>query len=126
VGAVLQARSFQPAADSLATNGMNSMCLGSASVARLAAVYLLFTVTLLMVPKADVPETAFDECNTQTNEMIVVAAASSLEHPQPATAFVPVPFARSPKHGAPRIRRIYPGQFIDSCRIFKLCCSLLC
>ena len=56
------------------------MLLRRARATRLASIYLLFTVALLMVPKADVPETSFDEANTPTNEMVVVKADSSIEH----------------------------------------------
>jgi hypothetical protein len=38
-----------------------------AKATRLAAAYLLFTVALMIVPKADIPETLFDEANTPTN-----------------------------------------------------------
>ena len=51
------------------------MFLRRARATRLAAAYLLFAVALLMVPKADIPETPFDEGNTQTNEMVVVKAS---------------------------------------------------
>ena len=46
---------------------MKFMFLRHAMAARLAAAYLLFTVALLMVPKADIPETLFDEANIPTN-----------------------------------------------------------
>jgi hypothetical protein len=41
------------------------MFLRHARATRLAAVCLLFAGALLMVPKADNPETPFDEGNTQ-------------------------------------------------------------
>ena len=47
------------------------MFLRHARTVRLAAAYLLFTVALVMVPKADIPDTLFDEANTPTNEIVV-------------------------------------------------------
>ena len=102
------------------------MCLGQARPTRLVAAYLLFSVTLLMVPKADIPETPFDEANTQTNEMVVVKAASSLEHRQSVTVSVPIMFAQSRKISVHKISPVYTGQLTDSCRFQELLCSLLC
>jgi hypothetical protein len=101
------------------------MFLRRARATRLAAAYLLFTVALLMVPKADIPETPFDEGNTQTNEMVVVKAASPLEHRQPVTASVPL-IAQSRKISVRRISLVYTGQLTNSCRFQELFCSLLC
>ena len=102
------------------------MFLRHARVARLAATYLLFTVALLMVPKADVPETPFDEGNTQTNEMVVVKAVSSLEHRQSVTVSVPIMFAQLRKISVRRISSVYEGQLTDPCRFRELFCFLLC
>ena len=65
------------------------MFLRHARAGRLAAAYLLFTVATVMVPKADISDTLFDEANTPTNEMVVQKAASSWEYRQSVTAFVP-------------------------------------
>jgi hypothetical protein len=102
------------------------MFLLRARATRLAAAYLLFTVTLLMVPKADIPETPFDEGNTQTNEMVVVKAASSLDYRQSVTVSVPIMFAQSRKISVLRISPVYIGQLTNSCRFQELFCSLLC
>jgi len=102
------------------------MFLRHALAARFGAAYLLFTVALLMVPKADVPETPFDEGNTQTNEMVVVKATSSLEHRQSITVSVPIMFAQSRKISVRRISPVYAGQLTVSCRFQELFCSLLC
>lgn len=102
------------------------MFLRRARATRLAAAYLLFSVTLLMVPKADNPETPFDEGNNQTNEMVVVKAASSLEHRQSVTASVPIIFAQSRKITVHKISPVYTGQLTDSCKFQELLCSLLC
>jgi hypothetical protein len=102
------------------------MLLRRARATRLAAAYLLFTVALLMVPKADVPETPFDEGNTQTNEMVVVKAVSSSEQRQSVIVSVPIMFAQSRKIRVRRIPPIYAGQLTDSCRFQELLCSLLC
>ena len=102
------------------------MFVRRARATRLAAVYLLFTVALLMVPKADIPETPFDEGNTQTNEMVVVKAASSLEYRQSVTVSVPIMFAQSRKISVLRISPVYKVQLTNSCRFQELFCSLLC
>jgi hypothetical protein len=98
-----------------------------ARATRLAGAYLLFTVALLMVPKADIPETPFDEANTQTNEMEVVDASSSLlEHRQSVTASVPIMFAQSQKMNIRKVSRVFVGRLTESCRFQELFCSLLC
>ena len=53
------------------TTGMKCMFLRHARPTRLAAACVLFTVALVMVPKADISETLFDEANTPTNEIVV-------------------------------------------------------
>ena len=102
------------------------MFLRRARATRIASAYLLFTVALLMVPKADIPETPFDESNTPTNEMAVVKAASSMEHRQSIIASVPVMFAQSQKISVRRTSPVYVGQLTDSCSFRELFCSLLC
>lgn len=96
-----------------------------ARATRLAAAYLLFAVALLMVPKADIPDTPFDEANTQTNEMVVTKDASSLEPRQSVTVSVPI-FAQSRKISIRRISPVLTGQLTDTCRFQELLCSLLC
>jgi hypothetical protein len=90
---------------------------------RLAAVYLLFTVALLMVPKADNPETPFDECNTQTNEMVVVRAAPSREYRPPATTFGLSILVQPWRISVRRVLPVFVGRFTDS-RVFRE--TLLC
>ena len=102
------------------------MFLRRARATRITSAYLLFTVALLMVPKADIPETPFDEANTPTNEMVVVKAASSIEHRQSIIASVPVMFAQSRNISVRRTSPVYAGQLTDSCRFRELFCSLLC
>jgi len=102
------------------------MFLHRARATRLAAAYLFFTVALLMVPKADIPETPFDEGNTQTNEMVVVRAALSLECPEPVTVSVPIAFTQSRRISVRGISPVYTGQLTDSCRLQELLCSLVC
>jgi len=96
------------------------------SATRLAVDCLLFTVALVMVPKADIPETLFDEANTPTNEMVVEKAASSLEYRQSVTAFVPRIFAQPPRISVRRILPVYEGRLTDSRTFRELFCSLLC
>jgi hypothetical protein len=90
------------------------MFLGHARPTRLAVVYLLFTVALLLVPKADISETPFDEANTPTNEIVVTKAASSWEHLQSVTAFVPRIFAQPRRSSVCRIFPVYAGRLTDS------------
>src|SRR3989442_6380509 len=86
-----------------ATRGIKSMFLRHARAGRLAAAYLLFTVATVMVPKADISDTLFDEANTPTNEMVVQKAASSWEYRQSVTAFVPRIFAQPRRISVRRI-----------------------
>src|SRR5438876_2512738 len=106
--------------------GVNSMFLRHTRAARLAVAYLLFTVALVMVPKADIPETLFDEANTPTNEMVVQKAASSWEYRQSGTAFVPKIFAQSRRISVSRILSVYAGRLTDSRTFRELFCSILC
>src|SRR5499425_2960691 len=102
------------------------MFLRRARATRLASACLLFAVALLMVPKADIPETPFDEENTQTNEMVVLKVASSLEHRQSVRLSVPTMFAQLRKISLRRISLVYTGRLTDSCRLQELLCCLLC
>jgi len=103
------------------------MFLRHVRVARFAAAYLVFTVVLvLMVPKADVPETQFDEANTSTNEIVAQKDASSWEYRQSGTAFVPKIFAQSRRISVRRILPVYVGQLTESRTFQGLFCTLLC
>ena len=102
------------------------MFLRHARAGRLAAAYLLFTVATVMVPKADISDTLFDEANTPTNEMVVQKAASSWEYRQPGTAFVPKIFVESRRISVRRILPVYEGRLTDSRTFLELFCSLLC
>jgi len=104
------------------------MFLRHARVTRLAAAYVLFTVALVvMVPKADIPETLFDEANTPTNEMIVGKAACSLEYlQQSVTLFVPTVVAQSRMFRIPSSSPICAGELTDSRSLRELFCTLLC
>jgi len=82
------------------------MFLRHARTTRLAATYLLLTFALVMVPKADIPETLFDEANTLTNEMLVQKDASLGEYRQSVTAFAPRIFAQSRRI---KVRRSFAG-----------------
>ena len=63
---------------------------------------------------------------TQTNEMVVVKAASSLEYQQSDRVSVPIMFAQSPKISVRTISPVFRGQLTDPCRFQELLCSLLC
>jgi len=101
--------------------------LRHAKATRLAAAYVLLTVALVMAaPKADTPETLFDEANTPTNEMVVDKAASSWEYRQSLTASVPKIFAQSRRISVRGILPVYAGRLTDSRTFRELLCSLLC
>lgn len=102
------------------------MFLRHARAGRLAAAYLLFTVATVMVPKADISDTLFDEANTPTNEMVVQKAATSWEYRQSVTAFVPRIFAQPRRISVRRILSVYAGRLTDSRTFRELFCSLLC
>jgi hypothetical protein len=93
---------------------------------RLVRSYLLFMVALLMVPMADISETLFDETNTPINEIVFQQVASSWEHQQSVTAFVPRIFAQPRRTSARRILPVYAGRLTDSRTFRELFCSLLC
>ena len=103
------------------------MFLRHASAIRLASAYVLFALALVMVvPKADIPETPFDEANTPTNEIVVQKAASSWEYRQSGTAFAPKIFAQSRRISVRRMLTFYAGRLIDCSRFRELSCSFLC
>jgi hypothetical protein len=108
------------------TTRIKFMFLRHARPTRLAAACVLFTVALVMVPKADISETLFDEANTPTNEIVVEKAASSREHRQSVTAFMPRIFAQPLRTSVRRILPIYSGQFTDARTFRELFCTLLC
>jgi len=79
---------------------------------RLAVVYLVFTVTLMIVPKADISATPFDEANTPTNEIVVKKDASSWKLGQSVTTFAPSEYCDF----SPRQVGIANEQTIKHCR----------
>jgi hypothetical protein len=106
-----------------------SISLSSLSLAifvRHAVVYLLFTVALALVPKADILETPFDEANTPTNEIVLEKTASLCEPRQPVTAFAPKKIARPQTIAVPRILPVYSGRLTDSRTFRELFCFFLC
>ena len=92
----------------------------------LAAAYVLFTVALVLVQKADISETLFDEANTPTNEIVDEKAAAFCERRQSVTAFTPRIFAQPLRTSVRRILPIYSGQFTDARTFRELFCTLLC
>ena len=109
-----------------ATTGTKSVFPRYARATRLAVAYLLFTVAVVMLPKADIPETLLDEADTPTNEIVVEKAASSSEHRQFVTAFVPRIFGQPRRTSIRRILPVYAGRLTDSRTFRELSCSLLC
>ena len=111
---------------SSAITGIKFMFLRRVRPTRLAGAYVLFTVALVMVPKADISETLFDEANTPTNEIVVEKAASSWERRQSNTAFVPRIFAQPRRTVVRRISPVYPSRLTDSRTFQELFCTFLC
>ena len=101
------------------------MLLRHARATRLAATYLVFTIVLMMVPQADIPETLFDEANTPTNDMVIEKAASSWEYRQSVTAIRPKVFVQLRRLSIPRILPVYEGRLTDSRMFRELFCTLL-
>ncbi len=101
------------------------MFLRHARTTRLAAAYLLFAFAQVMVPRADIQETLFDEANTPTNEMEVGKDASSGEHQQSDPLLLSGIFTQPRRISIHRIWLVYSGQLTDSLRFPKLSC-LLC
>jgi len=108
------------------TTRIKFMFLRHARPTGLAAAYVLFTVALVLVQKADISETLFDEANTPTNEIVVEKAASSCEQRHSDTACVPRIFAQPLRTSVRRILPIYSGQFTDARTFRELFCTLLC
>jgi len=102
------------------------MFLRHARAVRLAAAYLLFTVALVMAPKADIPETPFDEANTSTNEMAVESTASPMEHRQSLPSFALRIFALPRAISVRSILPFYAGRLTEPRRLRELSCFLLC
>jgi hypothetical protein len=111
---------------SSAITGIEFMFLRRARPTRRAAAYLLFTVALVMVQKADISETLFDEANTPTNEIVVEKAASSCEQRHSDTAWVPRIFAQLRGTSVRRISPVYVGWLTDSRTFQELFCTFLC
>jgi hypothetical protein len=124
--AVLPPVSFSFRRLSSAITCIELMFLRRARPTRLAAAYVLFTVVLVMVPKADISETLFDEANTPTNEIVVEKAASSCEHRYSDTTCVPRIFAQIRRTSVPRISPVYVGWLTDSRTFQELFCTFLC
>jgi hypothetical protein len=81
---------------------------------------------MMMVPKADISETLFDEANTPTNEIVVEKTATSCEPRQRVTAFVPKEIAHWQRVYVHRISPVYAKLLTDSRTFRALFCSLLC
>ena len=102
------------------------MFLHQARVTRLMSACLIFMVALVMVPRADISETPFDEANTPINEIIVEKAASSWEDRQSVVALVPRIFAQPRSTDVSRIWPVHEARLTDSRTFQELFCSLLC
>ncbi len=102
------------------------MFLLQARETRLMGACLLFLVGLVMLPKADISETPFDEANTPINEIVVEKAASSWEDRQSVTVFVPRMFSPPRMTKVRRILPVFAGRLTDPRTFRELFCSLLC
>jgi hypothetical protein len=102
------------------------MFLRHARETRLVTVYLLFVVALVMVPKADISETLFDETNIPINEIAIENADFSWEYWQSVTALEPRIFAQPRSTSVRRILPVYASRLTDSRMFRELVCSFLC
>ena len=111
---------------SSATTSSKSVFLRHQRATQLAATCLLFTLAMMMVPKADISETLFDEANTPTNEIVVEKTATLCEPRQPVTTFVPKEIAHWQRVYVHRISPVYAKLLTDSRTIRELFCCFLC
>ena len=96
-----------------------SFFLHHAMATRVVAIYLLFTVALVMVPKADISETPFDESNNPTNKTVFEKAAPFMGiRLQSVTAFVTKIFTQPRRTSDRRMFPICAGRLTDS-RTFR-------
>jgi len=86
------------------------MLLRHARPTRRAAAYLLFTVALVMVPKADIAETPFDEANTPTSEMAMERTAAPSECGQSLPSPVLRIFSQPRRISVRRVLPAHPGR----------------
>jgi hypothetical protein len=111
---------------SSAITGAKPVFLRPSGATRLAATCLLFTLAVVMVPKADIPETLSDEANPPTSEIVVEKAASLCEPREPVTVFAPKEFAQWRRVSVHRILPVYAKLLTGSRTFRELFCSLLC
>jgi hypothetical protein len=102
------------------------MIVHRATTTRFAVAYLLFTVAAVMVPKADIQETPFDEANIPTNEMVVEKAASSWEYRQSVTALIPTTFVQERTISVRSFSLIHTVRLTDSRTLRELFCCFRC
>jgi hypothetical protein len=101
------------------------MFLRHKTAARVAAAYLLFIVASELLPRADIPETLFDEANTSTNEMVVPTAVALWEFRDSGTTFEPIR-VQSRRVSVRGIVAVYDGQLTDCRALRQRLCTLLC
>jgi hypothetical protein len=111
---------------SSASTSLKSVFLRHVGPIRIAAACLLFVLVVMMVPKADILETPFDEANTPTNEIVVEKTASLCEPREPVTVFAPKEFAKWRRVGLHRILPVYAKVLTDSRTFRELFCFFLC
>jgi hypothetical protein len=81
---------------------------------------------MMMVPKADISETLFDEANTPTNEIVVEKTATLCEPRQTVTAFATKKFAQWQRVDGHKILPVYAKLLTDSRTFRELFCFFLC
>ena len=110
----------------LSWHGVEYMFFRRARPVQPVIVYLLFAIALVTMPKADNPETLFDEANTPTNEMVIQKAVSSWEYGQSDAASETRILARSRRIIVRRIVPVCASQLTDSRRFRELFCFFRC
>jgi hypothetical protein len=87
---------------------------------------LIAVVAVSILPKIDLPETAFDETDAPTIQAILTTKATSFRQCSPSrAASVPMAFARMPKARVRNISPAYTAQSSES-RQFRAICILRC
>jgi hypothetical protein len=94
---------------------------------RAASLFALIAVAAVSVlPKIDLPETAFDETDIPTIQAVVTTAAASSKCISSWAASEPIPFARTRKARVRSISPAYTAQSSDSRQFREPFCILRC
>jgi hypothetical protein len=95
------------------------------SLFRAASLFALIAMGAAILPKVDLPETAFDETDAPTIQTILTTKAAPFRQCIPVGAAASMDVARKPK---PRVRPLFPAYTAkrSESRPFWALCSLRC